>query len=385
MIVELLGNRVWIILKRNLSLSTRENLAALTMLLLLIALHAFCLIAVNAKVGSLTSVNINFGGSNIGDRFVSENLSDLWGETIAFEKEAAVIGGAEDKNRDALKSHRYGSVPDGAWGYNINGLRPGVWECSLHWAEISSDDLGVGKRVFGVSVAGESREIDVYSKVFGFTSYTETFTGINVDVVNHDHIDIVLTSISGKGNPFLSAVTCEVKSCVDVNGNAESCFGTAADNFRSEVSYDIGGTGDGAQILSDESIPIWGSPPTSSTGAIISNADLVYENAYKTHRYGAHWGLSIPNLSSGTYSCTVMFAETFTGNFEPGKRVFNMIVEGQIRTGIDVFASVGGYTAFTESFHNIWVSEHNGNKIDMVFSAVHGEAFLSAVHCARWS
>lgn len=356
----------------------------LTMFALTLLLQAIIFTLSYAQTGTLTSININFGGKSIRDRFVTENLGDLWGETIAYENENAMIGGAEERNRASLQSHRYGSVPGGAWGYNINGLRAGLWECSLHWAEISTDDFGAGKRVFNVAVAGESREVDVYSKVFGFTSYTETFTDISVDPT-HDHIDIVLTGTVGQGNPFLSSVTCEVKTCRSPSGETESCFASTPDNFRSEVSYDFGGSAIDANVMTDEGIPFWGSPSTSSTDQFINNAQSEYVNSYKTHRYGDHWGLSIPNLNSGTYSCTAMFAETYAGNFEPGRRVFNMMIEGQIRTGIDVFASVGGYTAFTETFHNIWVSENNGNKIDIALSAVHGQAFISVIHCARWS
>lgn len=117
------------------------------------------------------------------------------------------ISGAESKNEFALKTHKWG--PHGSTiKYYVSYLAPGTWECTLHFAETSSDWSHKGKRVFNAYLytGGWSKvyhDIDVYGSVGGYKSKTYTYKYIGV---YNGYIGVTLSSV--RGNPFISAITC---------------------------------------------------------------------------------------------------------------------------------------------------------------------------------
>lgn len=158
----------------------------------------------------------NVGGGSFGT-WMGDPEDWVVGETAAFEIPEAVIGGAEPGNMDIYKSHRYGLLGS-TWGYDL-AVAPGVYQCTLHYAETFSDFFTAEpNRTFEVSITGDAdnveqkEEFDVMVELGGaeFTAYTRTFTNIQA-----------LTTISirerpTKGDAFLSGISCIFLTAVAV-------------------------------------------------------------------------------------------------------------------------------------------------------------------------
>lgn len=152
-----------------------------------------------------TEININAGGPELG-RFVAEDYAWIFGTTSFWEGPKGVeIGGAEEKNAPALVSQRYG-VDGSTWGYRIPIQIPGLYACSLHFAETDSASFAIGARVFNVRIQDSVLEnIDVYreSGEAAFTSVVKTFQDLEIG----RELYIELSAVTG--DAFLSAITCE--------------------------------------------------------------------------------------------------------------------------------------------------------------------------------
>lgn len=164
----------------------------------------------SAVVGDVAEIAYNIGGGAFG-KFEADPVDWIIGETAAFEIPEAMIGGAEPQNADAYKSHRYGLVGS-TWGYDFAVETPGIYDCTLHYAETYSEFFtDEPNRTFVVNISGDgapaviqSAEFDVMVELEGaeFTAYTRTFTGISVATT------LVLRQIPTIGDAFLSGVTC---------------------------------------------------------------------------------------------------------------------------------------------------------------------------------
>ncbi|CAN8072662.1 unnamed protein product [Agarophyton chilense] len=154
-----------------------------------------------------TNVDVNCGGPSLG-RFVADTTEDYsWirGETSMWEgPEGVVIGGAQPQDAPAVLSHRYG-VAGSQWGYTIPVLHPGIYDCSLHFAETDTAFFVVGARVFDVTVNGVTlSDIDVFAETgrAEFTALVKTFSELTVT-------DSIVIDLKPKlGDAFLSAITC---------------------------------------------------------------------------------------------------------------------------------------------------------------------------------
>ena len=85
-------------------------------------------------------------------------------------------------------------------------------------------------------------------------------------------------------------------------------------------------------------------------GAISGTADATL---YDSQRYGASFNY-IFNVPAGSYQVTLKFAETYSGDFGVGDRLFNVSINGtQVLSNLDIFAKVGANAALDEIFNNI--------------------------------
>eukprot|EP00178_Gracilaria_changii_P002989 TRINITY_DN1438_c0_g1_i1.p1 TRINITY_DN1438_c0_g1~~TRINITY_DN1438_c0_g1_i1.p1 ORF type:complete len:815 (-),score=167.19 TRINITY_DN1438_c0_g1_i1:5681-8125(-) len=149
-------------------------------------------------------VDVNCGGPAIG-RFVQEEDSWIRGATSMFGgPEGVVIGGAEERNTPALISHRYG-LEGSEWGYTIPVDNPGMYDCSLHFAETDSESFAIGARVFDVTVNGVTlSDLDVFAESgqAEFTAVVKTFADLTVT-------DAIVIDLKPKeGDAFVAAITC---------------------------------------------------------------------------------------------------------------------------------------------------------------------------------
>lgn len=98
--------------------------------------------AVNSVPLAPDFFGLNCGGESIGTRFFNEQYSWLVGgvtNTDADSKPNVFVAGAEPKNAEILKTNRYArSTYTGKWGYRIPVENPGIFECTVHFAEIET-------------------------------------------------------------------------------------------------------------------------------------------------------------------------------------------------------------------------------------------------------
>jgi hypothetical protein len=74
---------------------------------------------------------------------------------------------------------------------------------------------------------------------------------------------------------------------------------------------------------------------------------------YDTQRYGGSFSYTF-NVPAGNYQITLKFAETYSGDFANGDRVFNVSVNGtQVLTNLDVYSQVGADAADDKVFNNV--------------------------------
>jgi hypothetical protein len=85
-------------------------------------------------------------------------------------------------------------------------------------------------------------------------------------------------------------------------------------------------------------------------GAVTGTSD---STLYDTQRYGNNFSY-VFNVPAGSYQLTLDFAETYSGDFGVGDRVFNVLVNGvTVLANLDVYAQVGANTALDEIINNV--------------------------------
>ncbi len=92
-----------------------------------------------------------------------------------------------------------------------------------------------------------------------------------------------------------------------------------------------------------------GGTTVASGGTITGTSD---STLYDTQRYGT-FSYSF-NVPAGSYQVTLKLAETYSGDFSSGTRVFNIAINGTtVASNLDIFAQVGSNTADDKVFNNI--------------------------------
>ena len=152
-----------------------------------------------------TEININCGGPAVG-RFLAEDYNWIRGTTSSWlgpDGAREALQGAEDKNVPALTSQRYG-VDQSTWGYDIPIDMPGIYDCSLHFAETFDGAFSVGARVFDIMIMDRKLEdVDIFREGTEFTSVVKTFTDLELSE------SLKMALIPKVSDAFISAITCE--------------------------------------------------------------------------------------------------------------------------------------------------------------------------------
>jgi chitinase len=93
-----------------------------------------------------------------------------------------------------------------------------------------------------------------------------------------------------------------------------------------------------------------GGTAATATGTVGGTTD---PTLYASQRYGASFSYSF-NVPAGSYQVLLKFAETYSGDYKVGARVFNITINGApALTNFDIYAAAGGNTAVDETFNNI--------------------------------
>ncbi len=93
-----------------------------------------------------------------------------------------------------------------------------------------------------------------------------------------------------------------------------------------------------------------GGSTAAEGGAVTGTSD---STLYDTQRYGSNFSYSF-NVPAGAYQVTLKFAETYSGDFANGDRVFNVAINGTtVLANLDVYSQVGANTADDKVINNV--------------------------------
>lgn len=340
------------------------------------------------------SFNINAGGQN-SSRFVSDDGPWIVGATSSFVSEESEIGGAEPKNLLMYFSNRYGTHAT-IWGYDIPVERPGVYNCTAHFAELNYPAVKPGDRVFDLIIATSYGESQVFEQI----DIIGDLDGAEFTVLTKTVLDIVITGTlsirlrPAVGDATLSGLTClrganlpenviedyaipsvpspppirPVPQIVDREFNI-NCGGTAFGHFTAENFAWIRG-----------STSTFSGPPNSKIGG----AEESIEPALLSHRYGINqssFDYEIPVKESGLYDCDLHFAEIHEGSSSTGARVFDILVMGQTLQDVDIYADAGGsgFRSSVKTFSDLVIE----SVLAISLIPRVGDAFISAITCVK--
>jgi beta-glucanase (GH16 family) len=175
-------------------------------------------------------------------------------------------------------------------------------------------------------------------------------SGSNLGVCNFHYINITLA------NPPTPTptVTPVVSSTWRVNAGGPQYTDTLGNIWAADENYS-GGTAN------------------TIGGAISGTADATL---YDTQRYGASFNY-VFNVPAGSYQATLKFAETYSGDYGAGDRLFNVSINGtQVLSNFDIFAKVGANAALDEIFNNIAPS---GGAITIQFTGAGGSDPIAVI------
>lgn len=394
--------------------ASRDGSLVMVAALLLSALACACIVAWGVGTTPLTlttaerlslappDLNINCGGNAVG-RFQGEDLGWIVGDTDKFEKVDAVIGGAELKNEPMYHSHRYGVDPNMPWGYDIPVEQPGVYACTVHFAETATEAFQSGARVFHVSLMAfgepvEFTNVDVYNATGGAEFNAYTLTAPRLVITRMLQIRVKRAKGSSLAG-YMAGITCERSSALpsgvsavappEAAGSIVPVGGYTRDGAEisgEKIDVNVGGAASGRFQAEDPAWIAYGLTATfGRPGFPIGGAEEKNVPGLRDTRFGvdgASWGYQIPiaAASAGIWDCTLHWAELIA-TMQPGERVFNVQVQDREIKNFDVIKATKGaeFTSTVLTFSNIPVSDVMIIKL----TAVAGDPFLSAITCER--
>ena len=245
------------------------------------------------------------------------------------------------------QTERYGSFT-----YELP-VKNGNYDIELHFAEIYLS--GPGKRVFDVSIEGNTvlPGYDIVADAGAFSAVVKKFRNIYID---DGFITIEFSSVVN--NAKVSAIAIEKSVLPDlyqVNSGCMSSQTIDGVNWKAD-SYFSGGQ-------------------RYTTNKSISNT--TNPKLYQTERYG-NFSYDIP-VANGDYDVDLHFAEIYWS--EPGKRSFNVFIEGKkVLYDYDIVADVGAFTAVVKRFRNITV---NDGSLNISFISVIDNAKVSSIRIEK--
>lgn len=350
--------------------------------------------------------NINCGGPKIGNRFVADDFGWIVGTTSAFVKNDAIIGGAEEKNKPMYKSHRYSDGP-AMWGYNIPVAVPGVYGCTVHFAETSSNAFKIGARVFDLEITAKGKprmfkNIDVTKEVkkAQFTALTKTAENL---VVTNMIKFRVTKSPKSKHAAFISGITCERSGDLPKGTDSEIPLekpkkgdaglaklmpgvpqGPVLKGKEININAGFGKIG---RFIAENSDWLAFGPTTDFfiKNQPIGGADPANAMSLWSHRYGQNgsdFGYILPVASSGLWDCTLHFAEIASG-VKIGQRVFDVQLQDRVFTNVDVLAATKNayFTSYVRTFYSVPIAD----SLQIQLKAKKGNPMLSSITCAQVS
>lgn len=164
---------------------------------------------------------------------------------------------------------------------------------------------------------------------------------------------LVLSACGGNGNQGTSSSTVSVSSSsVPPVASSSGSSSRASESLEYVYAINVGGSdvsADGVQYFSDR---FFTGGDANSTEATIAGTDS--QALFQTERYGSY-SYEVP-VTEASYTVELHFVEMY--QTEAGARSFNLLVEGvTVFTGMDLFAEVGGETAYSVTVEGVNVAD----------------------------
>ena len=254
----------------------------------------------------------------------------------------------------------------------------GTYQVRLHFAELVSGNFGVGRRVFDVLMEGQTvlSNYDIYAKVGGNTAVVETVQKtvsdgtLNIEfrhrVENPKISAIEVIAVAPTATPTPTPAPTPTPTPKPTVTPTPTPAPTAAPTPTPTPAPTTGGSvlyriNAGGAAYTDPSGNVWKSDAGyyntgssySASSATVDILNTTLDPLYRTERWddstAPEMVYSLP-VPAGTYQVRLHFAELVSGNFGVGRRVFDVLMEGQtVLSNYDIYAKVGGNTAVVET------------------------------------
>ena len=250
--------------------------------------------------------------------------------------------------------------------YTFTSMTNTFYDVTLHFAEIFFSSSG--SRVFDIDIQGITvlQDLDIYDTVGHDAALELTYEAIEVT-----NGELVIELAKQTENPKISGIeivqrivedSAIYELFINSGGYSTDFTDSSGDVWVVDNYYSSGGTG-GTSVI--------------STAVTISDtsSQAVYQHARITNDNLDSVVYSIPVDESGVFDITLYFAEIVES--AANARVMNIEIEGtEVRSGFDIFATVGANTATSLSFELVVVSDQ---MVDIVVTATQGKALVTGV------
>ena len=206
------------------------------------------------------------------------------------------------------------------------------------------------------------------------TSQTFSLNGVNVTSVTPWVTDgsnnlVQKSAVAVSGNSFTYNLTgSSVTSFVAVNNGGSSVPTATPTRTPTPIVSSTWRVNAGGPSYTDTLGNVWAADENYNGGSTVASGGTITgtndSTLYDTQRYGTFsYSFAVP---AGSYQVTLKFAETYSGDFSTGTRVFNVSINGaSVLSNQDIFAQAGSNAADDKTFSNISPS---GGMITITFT-----------------
>ena len=219
-------------------------------------------------------------------------------------------------------------------------------------AAFKSDSTTAPATVVIVAINGNS----------GTTSQTFSFNGVNATSVtpwvtdaNNNLVQMSPVAVSGNSFTYNLTGTSVTSFVANVGGGTPVPTATLT-RTPTPVVQSTWRVNAGGPSYTDTLGNVWSADENFSGGSTVASGGTITgtndSTLYDTQRYGTFsYTFNVP---AGSYQVTLKFAETYSGDFAAGDRVFNVSINGTtVASNLDIFSQVGSNAADDKVFNNV--------------------------------
>ncbi len=321
----------------------------------------------SALVALLTSATVSFGANgaespiriNVGGSQYVDINGNLWSADFGYNTgitatSTSSIANTEDDS--IYQTQRYDAYDSKELAYNID-LVNGEYNVKIHLAETYRKTFGTGLRVFSVAAEGEIalNHVDIFDSAGAKTALVLELDAIQV---NDGQLNLEFGHI--KQNPTIAGI-----EIVPVPKEVAPELSTT-ETVVLRVNAGGGGYYDADGNLWEADYGFNTGTNASSNEAIANTIeDTLYQEQHRDFNDDIDLEYAF-DIADGNYTVRLHFSENYSGVFGIGKRVFNVLAEGNLALeNVDVYKDAGAYNAITYDINNVAVSD---GKLNLLFA-----------------